>query len=360
MSMLRDEIPPGRDSDQRLEQATYWFMRVRSDAARVGDLSEFKCWIDSDPRNELAYRQVAVAWAGIGTHATAPEIMAARRNALDDAHRAASRRGSVLVWLSRHVALAASISAMLLGAVLYFYLQQGVYTTGIGEQRALRLDDGSLVTLDAKSRVRVAYTDSERLLMLERGRARFDVARDPVRPFRVQAGEQTIVAHGTQFDVERVSGSVLVTLLEGRVAITGIGTGPDPVAMRTGATDARALPSPGVTPPVPSVIELTAGQGLQVRANGHATVVPKIDMQRATGWQDGRLFFDNEPLASAVERVNRYSKLQIEVSPSVADVSVSGVFTAGDANAFVEAISTYFPVRAEHTGVSQILLTAAD
>lgn len=342
-------MPPGPDSDDRLEQATQWFLRVRSEDARVEDLPEFKRWIDSDVRNELAYRQVAAAWVGIGSQAAAPEIMVARRNALDDAHRAASRRGSVRKWFTYPLALAASICAVLLGTALYFYLPRGVYSTGIGEQRALRLDDGSMVTLDAKSRVRVAYGDGVRLLMLERGRARFDVARDPVRPFRVKAGDQTIVALGTQFNVERVADTVLVTLLEGRVAVTGIATASKPTATQS-APEEKATP----------VVELMAGQGLQVRANGRATMVPKIDAERATAWQSGRLFFDNEPLASAAERVNRYSKVQIEVSPSVANVEVSGVFAAGDADAFVEAISTYFAVRAERTGAAAIQLTAAD
>lgn len=340
---------PDLESDDRLEQATQWFLRVRSEDARVEDLPELKRWIDSDPRNELAYRQVAAAWTGIGAHAAAPEIMVARRNALDDAHRAASGRWSVRGWFSRHVALAASICVVLLGTALYLYLQQGVYSTGIGEQRALRLDDGSVVTLDAKSRVRVAYTGGVRLLMLERGRARFDVARDPVRPFRVQAGDQTIVAHGTQFNVERVANTVLVTLLEGRIAVTGIAT-----ASKPASTQSPLEPATVATP----VVELTAGQGLQVRADGRATMVPKIDVEQATAWQSGKLFFDNEPLASAAERVNRYSKLQIEVSPSVANLEVSGVFTAGDADAFVEAVSTYFPLRSERTGASGIQLTA--
>lgn len=337
---------PVADSDDRLEQATQWFLRVRSEDARVEDLPELKRWIDSDPRNEQAYRQVAAAWEGIGAHAAAPEVMVARRNALDDAHRAASLRRSVREWFSRPVALAASICVVLLSTALYFYLQQGVYSTGIGEQRALRLDDGSVVTLDAKSRVRVAYGDGVRLLMLERGRARFDVARDPVRPFRVQAGDQTIVAHGTQFNVERVANTVLVTLLEGRIAVTGIATASQSVP------EEKAIATP--------VVELTAGQGLTVQANGRATMVPKVDVEQATAWQSGRLFFDNEPLASAAERVNRYSKLQIEVSPSAANLEVSGVFTAGDADAFVEAVSTYFPVRVERTGATGIQLTAAD
>lgn len=353
-----DSVPSGPDSDDRLEQATQWFLRVRSETARGAGLPDFMRWLNSDPRNELAYRQVVATWEGVGSHAAAPEIMVARRNALDDARRAASRRWSVRQWCSHQLALAASIAVVLLGAALYFYLQQGVYATGIGEQRALRLEDGSTVTLDAKSRVRVAYADGVRLLMLERGRARFDVARDPVRPFRVQAGDQTIVAHGTQFNVERVAGTVLVTLLEGRVAVTGIA--PGSAATPAAVTDATSVPLLEERSLASPVIELTAGQGLQVRANGHATVVPQIDVQQATAWQSGRLVFDNEPLASAAERVNRYSKLQIEVSSSVANVAVSGVFTAGDANAFVEAISAYFPVQAERSGASGIYLTAED
>jgi transmembrane sensor len=346
-----------RDSDDRLEQATQWFMRIRSEDARVEDLPEFKRWIDGDPRNELAYRQVAAAWAAIGTQAASPEVMVARRNALDDAHRAASRRSSIRGRFTRPVALAASALLAVVGAALYLYSQQGVYVTGIGEQRMLRLDDGSLITLDARSRVRVAYADAGRSLVLEKGRARFDVAHDAARPFRVQAGDQTVVALGTQFSVERVAETVLVTLLQGRVAVTGIAATASPATSQAAAVEETTVPAPNATIPV---IELTAGQGLQVRANGSATVVPKVDVQRAIAWQSGRLFFDDEPLASAAERVNRYSKVQIEVSPAVAALQISGVFTAGDANAFVEAISTYFPVRIEATGTSEIRLLPAD
>lgn len=344
------------ESDDRPARATQWFLRTHSEGARVEDLPEFKRWIDDDPRNAVAYRQVAETWADIGSHATAPEIMAGRRNALDDARRAAHRRWSVRGW-STPLARAAGIAIMLIGAALFFYWQHGVYTTGIGEQRALRLDDGSLVTLDAKSRVRVAYSDSARLLKLERGRARFEVARDPLRPFRVQAGDQWIVAHGTEFNVERVAGTVLVTLLEGRVAVTGIEAGPRHAIAQIAGESAPATATTAAASPQ-GIIELTAGQGLHVRANGSATLLPKIDVERATAWQSGKLFFDNEPLASAVERVNRYSKLQIEVSPAVADVRVSGVFKAGDGEAFIEAVAAYFPVQVERSGASAIYLAA--
>ncbi len=77
-------------------------------------------------------------------------------------------------------------------------------------------------------------------------------------------------------------------------------------------------------------------------------MVPKVDVQAATAWQSGKLFFDNEPLASAVETCESLFEVADRVSPAVATLEVSGVFTAGDADAFVEAISTYFPVRIEH------------
>lgn len=360
MSNLKGSAPSNPDSDDRLEEATQWFMRARSEDAGVEDLRELEEWLNGDPRNELAFRQVTAAWADIGEFAATPEVILARRNALDDARRVASRRWSVRHWLSRPVVLAASVLFALVGTALYFHSQQGIYTTTIGEQRAVRLEDGSLLTLDAKSRVRVAYTDGMRLLKLERGRARFDVVRDPLRPFRVQAGEQTVVALGTQFNVERVADTVLVTLLEGRVAVTGAATASDSATAQAVVAERSLLTAPKAGSSAAPVIELTAGQGLEVQANGSATVVPKVDVQAATAWQNGKLFFNNEPLASAVERVNRYSKLQIEVSPGAATLRVSGVFTAGDADAFVEAISTYFPVRIEHTGSSAIRLTAAD
>jgi transmembrane sensor len=65
-------------------------------------------------------------------------------------------------------------------------------------------------------------------------------------------------------------------------------------------------------------------------------------------------------MGRAAERVNRYSNMVVEVDPAVADVAVSGVFNAGDSNAFVEAISAYFPIEVRRIGASRIQLSARD
>ncbi len=362
-------------TDTQLEEATRWFLRVRSEAAQVEDLPLLKNWLEGDPLNKRAYQQVTATWSMVGTLGSAPEIMLGRRDALDDARRAARRRWSVRRGLLRYSALAASVVVATLGALAWMYTQRGLYTTDVGERRALTLEDGSVVTLDAKSRVRVQYAAAQRVIALERGQARFDVAKDPTRPFRVNAGDQTVIALGTQFNVELVAGSVLVSMIEGHVAVTGIDSATDSLtsrqSSRLSANDGGKVTSAphqleAKTPVDGSgqgtsrvpVVELTAGEGLRVRANGQAVVLSKIDVERATAWQSGKMFFDNEPLGSAAERINRYSQLQIDVDPSVEDVSVSGVFNAGDSNAFVEAISTYFPVHVDRVGASKIHLTA--
>jgi len=88
------------------------------------------------------------------------------------------------------------------GWVWWSRAHAGVYSTGVGERRTLTLADGSVVTLDARSRIQVKYRDRERLIDLDQGQARFDVAKDPARPFRVSAaGRETVLAFGTQFNV---------------------------------------------------------------------------------------------------------------------------------------------------------------
>jgi transmembrane sensor len=67
--------------------------------------------------------------------------------------------------------------------------------------------------------------------------------------------------------------------------------------------------------------------------------------------------FDDEPLSSVVERVNRYGGTQIVVADSkVGAMKISGVFNAGDVLGFVEIVTHYLPVRAVSEGPHTIAL----
>src|SRR3546814_16920388 len=81
------------------------------------------------------------------------------------------------------------------------------------------LDDDSRLSLDANTRVRVKYSRAGRQLWLEEGRARFEVAKDPLRPFSVAAAGKIVVATGTEFSVELLGREPPVILYEGHVAV---------------------------------------------------------------------------------------------------------------------------------------------
>ncbi|NIJ46680.1 FecR family protein [Rhizomicrobium electricum] len=234
-------------------------------------------------------------------------------------------------------AAAVVLASVLGGSALYMYMVSPVtYETGVGTRRIVALPDGSRISLDSDSEVRVRYTDAVRKIILEHGRARFDVAHDTTRPFTVTAGSEMVVAIGTSFNVEKIGSKVLVTLIQGRVVIKN----------STGAKVETARQNP---------VALKAGEEFEV-ARDNNPVVKQADMKTATAWEAGQLIFKNVSLEEAAARENRYTKKAIAVDPSVATLRISGVFNAGDVSAFVNAVTNYFPVQATTTADDQILL----
>src|SRR5690606_4745410 len=100
------------------------------------------------------------------------------------------------------------------------------FTTAAREQGNVTLADGSKVRIDVSTSLAVQITHEERSIELKQGRALFEVAGDPLRPFSVQVGAGRIVALGTRFQVQREGERVVVTLAEGAVLVRSQG-GPD-------------------------------------------------------------------------------------------------------------------------------------
>jgi transmembrane sensor len=173
---------------------------------------------------------------------------------------------------------------------------------------------------------------NRRDLHLMAGRAKFDVAKDPLRPFSVTAGNKMVVAIGTSFSVELVQRQMRVVLYEGQVA----------VLQRAAATGLKPieLSKSSVAP-----VELTPGRELLASIDRPDASLVAADVSRSLSWESGQLNFVNEPLESAVEQMNRYANEQIVIGDAgTAALHVNGVFNAGDTQAFVEAVSSFSPI----------------
>jgi transmembrane sensor len=318
------------DSDPYLlEQAIAWRLRL-ADTRRESS-PEFEAWLAADGRHAAAWYKVQTPWEILGDHATSGEVIRLRQVALAQAQTSRPRP-------IRHVAVLGLCAAALVTAVGLGLAWRGehhfdVYQTHAGERRTETLSDGSEITLDSNSEIRVRFNKHSRELVLTRGQALFNVAHDVLRPFSVAAGRQDIVATGTSFNVDLLGRQLLVTLLEGHVIV---------------------MPHEG-----DKRIEMDAGEQLVIAPVG-VPHITHVNVDHAVAWEKGRLVFQDEPLASVVRRVGRYSAHPITISDeTTANLRISGVFHEGDVDGFVTTVVSYLPVRAEHQSDGSVSLGAA-
>jgi transmembrane sensor len=261
------------------------------------------------------------------------------------------------------------------------------YTTAVGQRSTITLRDGSSVELNARTRVKVDFTETRRSVELVDGQALFHVAKNPHRPFIVRAGNREIVAIGTAFDVRVDAAYLRVTLIEGKVAISTQSLLP---------VSARSLASKLATAPVASggpdlrrgptqeakvdalahsgaegEVYLAPGQQLiaplHLANDGSAFgyedsadpgVVRSVDVAKVIDWHNGRVFLEDLTLGDAVAEMNRHSPVQIRVdSPQLERLRVNGMFRAGEQDASAAALESYFPITAQHDGDTVIILT---
>jgi transmembrane sensor len=221
-----------------------------------------------------------------------------------------SRQPRIRLWA---IAASTCVIAVVAG---WFALgaRDQVIETELAERRQVMLNDGSVVQLEPETRLRVEFVTAERRVALQRGRALFRVAKDTQRPFLVSAEHTSVRAVGTAFGVENGRRGVIVTVAEGKVAVTGDSgavTGPQPAA----STD----------------VLLTAGQQITVQNSGAVETVRAVDTARALAWSEGQLVFENDTLAHVVTEFNRYNRTQLRISDEqLAARRVSGVFEATD------------------------------
>lgn len=340
---------PQNDNDGITEQedrAATWCLRIADRPLTSAEQADFDAWLIADERHAQYFEQMVAAWQCTDAIAELPGFLSLRAKALTTMENARNRNAEPATALTRRRAFGAFASMALITAIggLYWAQSPDVYATGIGERRIVRLDDGSSVSLDAASRMLVSFSNERRAVTLEQGRAKFDVAKDPLRPFTVSAGSQAVVAIGTSFSVELLRDKLRVLLFEGQVAVVPRAAAAGPVKTQKSA--------------MPTATQLAPGQELVASlTSGAATVLP-VETERSLGWEGGWIDFVDMPLAEAVERVNRYAASPIVIGDVAAGRHlVNGVFNAGDTDSFVKGVTSLYPLNAHAEGNRIVIAT---
>ncbi|WP_258807293.1 FecR domain-containing protein [Pseudidiomarina sp. CB1] len=220
--------------------------------------------------------------------------------------------------------------------------QTRLFNTKVGEVSHIRLDDGSQVSLNTDSAIRVTMRSDERHIELLNGEAFFDVAKDANRPFVVATEEQQITVLGTAFNVrQRSDEKVLkVAVIEGRVAVKrrAKATSPEPTAQAN-----------AVDPSGSDVAEQFLLAGDIGAFSDHSKVIQQQQFEQAQvsqTWRRGIVRFDDAPLKNVIKELNRYRQRKIALQgSSVEDLKISGVFHLKNGDAILNAIAATLPVQ---------------
>jgi transmembrane sensor len=288
-------------------EAAAWIAQLQR-PDRDADLENaFRGWLRSDPAHAAAFEDATMVWHQL------PGVGAMYRE----------RTGHRSRW--KQFAVAASVM-LVAGALLLMHLLSGeVYVTAVGEQRLVKLQDGSWISMNTDTVVKTRYGTGERYVALERGEAIFDVAKDADRPFVVATGDERVRALGTSFAVRRDAATVSVLLLEGTVAI-------EPPRPRFGGRKVKPT-------------QMLAGQGWRSQDNA-VTQLTEAHLGRLTAWRHGELVFDAMTLRDAIVEMNRYSVRPLVIqTPAAGTLPITGVFRIRESEEFARTVAALYGLR---------------
>lgn len=336
--------------NDRLDTASDWLLRMQSDPLTEAEVAEWLKWYDADPANRAAFERLQGTFEGLrGASAEAREEMARKLGprAIDAPAGLRATIRPIRSWLSHHrawVAAAATSLAFAVGIGVWQYqpaepVQTAAFKTERARHQLVELPDGSRVRLGARSQLFTNFTPQTRYLVLEGGEAFFDVAKDPTRPFLVQAGTVTVRAVGTEFNVRRIMDQTVVTVTEGEV-----------VVIRGGSATNQA--------PKTSDLRLRRDEQATIAPSNAEPVVRHVAAASATAWQEGRLEFVDEPLSLVIGTVNRYSTREVViVDRTVNDLHFTGTVNGDRIDEWLAALPDIFPVSVQRAGVETVFIS---
>lgn len=328
-------------ADQRLveREAAQWLAR-RDRGFSAAEQDEYLQWLRLDPRHGEA----------LGRH----EASLRRMMRLGDWQPALSDDPNPDLfaprfrWLWLAASFGAAAALVIAGALWW----QGQVTDApaprtsyvrVNERQAL--PDGSIVELKDGSHIAIEFSETERRVRLTGGEAHFTVAKNPARPFVVEAAGINVRAVGTVFNVRLDATSVDVLVTEGRVKV-------ESPASPMSAKAAPAPEAPLVSAGERAVVDLTA-KNTAPRVIG----ITAREVKDALAWQAPRLQFFETPLAVAVAEFNARNRVRLVLgSPELGAIPIGGTFRFDNVEGFLRLLEVTLEIRAEARGRDEFVL----
>lgn len=330
---------------QRFDEASLWISKIDKGLSRKEEAALEK-WLAQSKQNQQVFLEMAELWDKGNVLSRLTDLFPQPVEHKND-----------ISWPS--IAVAASLIAVVFSLFLTMpemsipgiskpkpemkivsVHQKDFYQTAIGEQSTVNLPDGTQITLNTNTQVKVSYTDRHRFLILEHGELHVDVAHDELRPLSVIAGAQIVQAIGTAFNIELHSDQrIELVVTEGKVRVGTHGN----IVDSTVSAYHDELSS------------IAFSDSSRAVSEGHQLILgdPEEDVEIAEpaeikaklSWRDGNLIFRGESLDEAIREISRYTSVRFVFNDrKIKKKKVVGLFKAGDVNGLLETLEHNFDI----------------
>ncbi len=305
--------PSSKEPRSARAEASVWIIRLHSEERTPELEAGLREWLDAHPENARQFEHITNVWelGGAVTADGLPRMRAWGSSALP----------------KRWAFAAAAVMVCAVGLfIAHRWWNDAAYATGHGEQRLIRLDDGSRVYLNSDSRLRIEFVTHKRQVRLERGEGLFEVAKDPRRPFVVQAGDRQVTALGTSFVIRYEPARTAITLVEGKITVAPLSTPEE--------KEGEVILTPGQR------LTFAKNSAPQRAISGNRPHIDTPRIDAVTAWRRGEVLLEATPLTEAISEMNRYDERQLVIDDmELASVRVSGIYRTGDSQGFARAVA---------------------
>ena len=300
-------------SSSPIEEAAFWYACLQAGDATEHDRLRWQGWLDACPSNRQAWariQEVRSLFDKVPGKLVSPVLS-------QKASRRAVLRGAVVV-----------ACAGLAGAETWRHLSSPELHAGLrtrtGERSRHVLADGSLLYLNTRSTVDVAFGADERSILLRAGEILVETQPDnfpgAARPFVVHTPHGRVRALGTRFVVRLHDDHSSVQVLKDVVEVRPVLSMAKPVRL---------------------------SDGQEIVFDRHGAGAPHTQPAGAGDWLNGRLSVVSMPLPDFIAELSRYREGYLGFAPQLGRLRISGVFPLDDTDAALAMLADAFPIRVQ-------------
>jgi transmembrane sensor len=223
-------------------------------------------------------------------------------------------------WWAASVIVLLSVSFYLLNDYIFY----NTYASQKGMIRSVILEDGSEVTLNANSSVKVPrnFASAQNREVWIKGEAFFEVRKKKGLKFIVHTDHLDVEVLGTKFNVSNRHGKTEVMLAEGKVKLVG--------------KDQQAL---------------TMKPGEQVSVSDKQRNFQKhiVSPEKYMGWRQNKFIFENTSLQEVAQIIHNYYGVDVIIGdPALARRQFTGTLPNNDLDVILLALTTAYKIEIEH------------